>query len=265
MFDIFLICFIFGAFSGVLAGLFGIGGGVVLVPFFVALFSLYKIGGEHIMLIAVASSLATIVITSLVASWAHYRLGALLKLPVIHLSVGMGLGVVLGAMAVDKFAVNYLQLIFGIYLLLVALQMATQYKPKQGTHHLNNSRLKVAGSFIGFVSAFLGIGGGTLTVPYLAKHNIKMKNAVAISSACGFPIALIGSISYMSLGWNALDLPEGSIGYVYLPAFFGVVLSSVFAAPLGAKLAQQLPAQVLKRYFSVLLFIIALKMLWVSF
>jgi len=265
MFDIFLICLLFGAFSGVLAGLFGIGGGVVLVPFFVALFSLYKIGGEHIMLIAVATSLATIVITSLVASWAHYRLGALLKFPVIHLSVGMGLGVVFGAMAVDKFAVNYLQLIFGIYLLLVALQMATQYKPKQGVRLLNNGRLKVAGSFIGFVSAFLGIGGGTLTVPYLAKHNIKMKNAVAISSACGFPIALIGSVSYMSLGWNAIDLPEGSLGYVYLPAFFGVVMSSIFSAPLGAKLAQKLPAQVLKRYFSVLLFIVALKMLWVSF
>jgi len=265
MFDIFLICFIFGAFSGVLAGLFGIGGGLVLVPFFVALFSLYKIGGEHMMLIAVATSLATIVITSLVASWAHYRLGALLKQPAIHLSVGMILGVTLGAVIADKFAVNYLQLIFGIYLLLVALQMATQYKPKQDTQNLSNSRLKLAGSLIGFVSAFLGIGGGTLTVPYLAKHNIKMKNAVAISSACGFPIALIGSISYMGLGWNTVDVPDGSLGYVYLPAFFGVVMSSVFAAPLGAKLAQQLPAQMLKRYFSGLLFIVALKMLWRSF
>jgi len=265
MFDIFLICFIFGIFSGILAGLFGIGGGLVLVPFFIALFSLYKIGGEHIMLIAVATSLATIVITSLVASWTHYRLGALLKQPVIHLSTGMMLGVILGAIVVDTVATNYLQLIFGIYLLLVALQMATQYKPKQGAQPLINSRLKVAGSLIGFVSAFLGIGGGTLTVPYLARHNIKMNNAVAISSACGFPIALIGSISYMGLGWSAIDLPKGSLGYVYLPAFFGVILSSLFSTPLGAKLAHQLPAQVLKRYFAILLFIVALKMLWSSF
>lgn len=262
MLDIFLLCFIFGAFSGILAGLFGVGGGIVLVPFFLFMLSFNNIGGSHVMLIAIATSLATIVVTSLSASWTHYRLGSLLKIPVIHLSLGMIVGVLFGTFAADKFAFSYLQQIFGIYLLLVSLQMALAYKPKRAVHDLNKQYLKIAGSMIGFVSAFLGIGGGTLTVPYLAKHGVEMKNAVAISSACGFSIAVIGSISYMALGWDVLELPEGSLGYIYMPAFSGVVLSSVLTAPLGAKLANQLPAQKLKRYFAVLLFLVAVKVLW---
>lgn len=264
MLDVFLLCFVFGAFSGVLAGLFGIGGGLVIVPFLIFILPMNSVPSEQVMLIAIATSLASIVITSLSATWAHYQLGSLLKVPAIHLSMGMVLGVFLGAFFADKFVANYLQLIFGVYLLLVALQMAAAYKPKQGLRLLNTLRLKLAGSVIGFASAFLGIGGGTLTVPYLVKHGVKMKNSVAISSACGFPIALIGSVSYMALGWGVEGLPEGALGYVYLPAFFGIVLSSVLSATVGAKLANKLPAQKLKRYFSVLLFVVALNILWNS-
>ncbi len=264
MLDVFLLCFVFGGFSGVLAGLFGIGGGLVLVPFFLFVLSMNKVVGDQVMLIAIATSLASIVVTSLSATWAHYRMGTLLKAPVLHLSSGMVLGVFLGVLFADKLAVHYLQLIFGVYLLLAALQMALAYKPKQGLRELNPHRLKLAGGIIGFVSAFLGIGGGTLTVPYLVKHGVKMKHAVAISSACGFPLALIGSISYMVIGWNAEGLPEGSLGYIYLPAFFGVVLSSVLSVTLGAKLATKLPSQKLKRYFSVLLLLVAAKVLWGS-
>lgn len=262
MLDIFLLCFIFGCFSGVLAGLFGIGGGLILVPFFLFILPSNGVADNQVMLVAIATSLATIVVTSLSATWAHYRLGSLVKMPVIHLSFGMAVGVLFGTYAVDQFAVSYLQLILGIYLLLVSVQMATAYKPKQGEYYLNKHRLKIVGSVIGFVSAFLGIGGGSLTVPYLAKHGVEMKNAIAISSACGFSIAAIGSISYMVLGWSVLELPEGSLGYIYLPAFLGVVLSSILTAPLGAKLANQLPAQKLKRYFSVLLLLVAVKVLW---
>jgi uncharacterized membrane protein YfcA len=264
MLNIFLLCFIFGSFSGILAGLFGVGGGLVLVPFFLFILSFNEIGGNQVMLIAIATSLASIIVTSLFASWAHYRLGNLLKMPVLHLSLGMIVGVLLGAYAANTFAFSYLQIIFGVYLLLASLQMVAEYKPKQKEIHLNKNNLKIAGSIIGFVAAFLGIGGGTLTVPYLAKHGVKIKNAVAISSACGFSIAVMGSLSYMVLGWNAHGLPEGSLGYIYIPAFLGVILSSALTASVGANLANKLPAEKLKRYFSLLLFGVALKVLWSS-
>jgi uncharacterized membrane protein YfcA len=149
-------------------------------------------------------------------------------------------------------------------MLYVAVQMVMQLRPKAAvqTTKLTSLTLTIAGLVIGFVSAVLGIGGGTLTVPLLAKYQIPMRNTVAVSSACGLPIALAGSISYALLGWQKVGLPEGSFGYIYLPAFLGVVLSSILVAPIGAKWANRLPTKKLKQYFSILLFIVAGKLLW---
>ena len=141
--------------------------------------------------------------------------------------------------------------------------MARQYQPKLKNKRMGALALKASGIWVGFASVILGIGGGSLTVPLLAKHNTPMRNAVAVSSACGLPIALLGTISYAFLGWHKVGLPEGSVGYVYLPAFAGIVSSSMLSAPIGAKLANKLPAQQLKRYFSILLFVVAAKLLWV--
>jgi len=261
MLEIFFICLGFGLLSGVLAGLFGIGGGLILVPFFVFLFNLKAIASDSIMLLAVATSLATIIITSLVSSFAHHRLGTMLKKPVLHLSTGMILGVILGAFFANTISSHSLKIIFILYLLGIALQMAIDYQPKTRGKPLKAHTLKIAGAVIGFISALLGIGGGTLTVPYLIKHQVKMKNAVAISSACGFPIATMGTLSYAVLGWNQPDLPTGCLGYIYLPAFFGIILSSSLTAPLGAKWANKLPTAQLKRYFSILLLLTAGKVI----
>ena len=265
MLETFLICLAFGCFSGVLAGLFGLGGGVVLVPFFLVLLETQGVASNLLMLMAVATSLATIIITSIAATIMQNHLGTVLWKYVFNLSFGIIIGVIIGAFVADSLTSENLRFIFALYLLYVAVQMAVQNKLEAQLKPLATFVLKLSGVAIGFVSSVLGIGGGTLTVPMLAKHQMPMRNAVAISSACGLPIAVIGTITYAALGWQKTGLPDGSLGYVYLPAFAGIVLSSILTAPLGAKLANKLPTKSLKRYFSLLLFAVAGKLLWVIF
>lgn len=262
MLEILIVCLAFGCFSGVLAGLFGIGGGLVLVPFFLFLLESRGIANELLMLMAVATSLATIIITSMAATLMQHRLGAVIWKSVFHLSCGILFGVIIGSMAADLISSDNLRFIFALYMLYVAIEMAVSIKIETRFKLLSAFAMTMSGSVIGFVSAVLGIGGGTLTVPLLARHQVPLRNAVAISSACGLPIAVVGTISYALLGWQKTGLPEGSVGYIYVPAFLGIVISSILTAPLGAKLANKLPTKQLKRYFSILLFVVAAKLLW---
>jgi uncharacterized membrane protein YfcA len=140
--------------------------------------------------------------------------------------------------------------------------MALQVQPKAKPFQQKRGLDLLVSLIIGVVSSIVGIGGGTLTVPYLVSGQMLMRKAVAVSSACGLPIALAGTVSYVLLGWHNAQLPEWSLGYIYLPVFLGTSLSSILTAPLGAKLAYKLPAKVLKRYFSLLLVAMAAKLIW---
>ncbi len=252
---------ILGAFSGLLAGLFGIGGGLIIVPILVSLFSIQEIMiPEQQMIFAIATSLATIIFTAASSVLAHHRQGNVLWAKVAQLTPGIIVGAALGAMIADKISADNLRFIFITYLTYVAFKMALQFKPHQGAIKNIKSLDYMAGGGIGLLSSLLGIGGGTLTVPFLVACQVPMKNAVAISSACGLPIAFAATLSYIFLGLQHPQLPAWSLGYIYLPAFLGIVLCSVLTAPLGAKLASKLPAVQLKRYFSVMLFIMAAKM-----
>ena len=172
------------------------------------------------------------------------------------------MGAALGAVVAKHISADALRTILVVFLLYVAIQMAFQVKPKPDRIKQSKALDFLAANIIGLVSSIVGIGGGTLTVPYLISGQMLMRNAVAVASACGLPIAVSGTISYAILGWNALELPDWSIGYVYLPVFFGTGLSSLVTAPIGAKLAHTLPAAKLKRYFSLLLFVMAAKLMW---
>jgi uncharacterized membrane protein YfcA len=262
MMDIFLACVLLGMVTGVLAGLFGIGGGLVIVPVLVMLFSAHNFPAELVLLMAVATSLATIIFTAISSVIAHHRLGSLLWAKVFSLSPAIMLGAALGAVVAKQISAEYLRLILVAFLLYVGVQMALQIKPQAGVAKPSKGLDAFVGVIIGLLSAIVGIGGGTLTVPYLVHGQHSMRQAVAVASACGLPIAIVGTISYVLLGWQDVRLPEGCVGYVYLPAFLGTGLSSIFTAPLGAKLAHKLPATTLKRYFSLLLFIMAAKLLW---
>jgi uncharacterized membrane protein YfcA len=260
--DIFLASVLLGTVTGVLAGLFGIGGGLVIVPVLVMLFSAHGFSAEVVMIMAVASSLASIILTAISSVTAHHRLGTLVWVKVFSLSPGIMLGAAAGAVLAKQISADYLRLILVVFLVFVGIQMALQIKPKVGEVKQTKFLDAIAGVVIGLVSAIVGIGGGTLTVPYVVHGQLAMRQAVAIASACGLPIAIVGTVSYVLLGWHDTRLPVWSLGYVYLPAFFGVSLSSIFTAPIGAKLAHRLPAATLKRYFSLLLFIMAAKLLW---
>lgn len=260
--DILLASLSLGLISGLLAGLFGIGGGLVIVPVLVFLFAAHGFPADAAMLMAVATSLAAIMFTAAASVYSHHRLGAVLWPKVFRLAPGILVGAGFGAWLADYLPADVLKSIFIFYLLYVGIEMARGAQPKPDT--LQPSQLMDGGIavVIGLISALVGIGGGTLTVPYLVKTHYPMRNAVAISSACGLPIALAGSVSYALLGLKTDYLPEFSLGYVYLPSFFAVGFSSLFTAPIGAKLANKLPAKKLKRYFSLLIFLIAAKMLW---
>ncbi len=261
MLELFLLSMLLGAIAGLLAGLFGLGGGVVIVPALIWLFSAQHFPNESIMIMAVATSLATIIFTSISSVISHSKYGNVMWDRVFRLSPGIILGAGIGAMIADYIDANILRWVFISYLLYVGTHMALQKKPFIPPKKADKQLDYLAGNGIGFLSALLGIGGGTLTVPYLASRQVAMKNAVAISSACGLPIAISGSVVYAFLGWDKSTLPEWSFGYIYLPALCGIVTSSALTAPLGAKLANQLPAKKLKCYFSVVIFLIAIKMI----
>ncbi len=262
MSDIMLVSSVLGIVSGLLAGLFGIGGGLVIVPVLAVLFKAHGFSADLIMIMAVATSLAVISFTAVSSVWAHHRLGSVIWPKVLRLVPGIIVGSAVGAMVAKQISAEGLRIFLVVFLLYVSIQMALEITPKAGL--LKQSRLLdfFVAIIIGLLSAIVGIGGGTLTVPYLVSGQMIMRNAVAISSACGLPIAVAGTTSYILLGLNVSNLPEGSIGYIYLPAFLATGLTSILTAPLGAKLAHRLPAKKLKRYFSLLLFVMAAKLVW---
>jgi uncharacterized membrane protein YfcA len=259
---LFLAGMMLGAVAGLFAGLFGIGGGLIMVPVLAMLFTEHGFAAENVMIMSVATSLATIILTSIASVTAHHRLGAVIWPKVFRLAPGVLAGAALGAVIADRIPGEGLRFIFIVYLLYAALQLALQRKPNVGRKPSSRLQDLAMALLTGGLSAIIGIGGGTLTVPYLVYFRTPIRNAVAVSSACGLPIAVAGTASYAVLGWQAPLLPEWSLGYIYLPSFAGIVLTSVVTAPVGAKLAGQIPAQKLKRYFALLLLIMAAKMIW---
>jgi len=262
MIDMIVASLALGLIAGLLAGLFGIGGGLVIVPVLVMLFSQQGLPSEHILLMAIATSLATIILTAISSISAHHRLGAVIWPKVYRLSMMIILGAGLGASVAKQLPTDTLRYFLAVFLVYVGSLMALEIKPKASKQPPSCCLDGFVALLIGLISSLVGIGGGTLTVPYLVHGQMPMRNAVAVASACGLPIALTGTISYIALGWQNPSLPNWSLGYVYLPAFAAVSITSMITAPLGAKLANQLPAAKLKRYFAILLFIMAAKLLW---
>jgi uncharacterized membrane protein YfcA len=254
---------LFGALAGVFAGLFGIGGGAWLVPVMVWDFSRRGFPPDQVMIMAVATSLATIIITSISSVRAHHRRGAIHWHIVGLLAPGMLLGSVLGSVIADHLPATWFKAFFALFLIIVALRMfASGTEQVRGYWNLSKRLFFLAGTLIGAISSIVGIGGGSLSVPFLNKCNYPLRNAVAISSACGFPIAVAGTAAYIILGMQKHDLPPGSWGYIFAPALIGIVVTSIFFAPLGAKLAHTLPVAHLRKLFALMLLVVGGKMLW---
>jgi uncharacterized membrane protein YfcA len=253
-----------GVMAGISAGLFGLGGGVIIVPILAWILPHQGIPDELVMIMAVATSLASIVFTAFSSAFAHHQRGYVLWERVRYLSFGIIIGVAGGTFIAELISAEQLRMAFVLFLFYSAVQIFLQVIPEKNNSETEEMPLLdyIAGIVIGIISSLTGTGGGTLTVPYLIYQRVSVKNAVAISSACSFPIAIAASISYAILGFKHSALPDWSFGYIYLPAFIGITICSVFTAPIGAKLAHILPAAQLKRYFAFMLLLIGIKMLW---
>ncbi len=251
-----------GAFAGVLAGLLGVGGGLVIVPILAWVFAAGDMPAASVMHIAIGTSLATIVFTSLSSIRAHHRRGAVRWDLFRVLVPGILLGALLGAFLADLLPSDGLRKIFGIFALAVAAQMGLNLIPESRRGMPGRLFNGAVGGGIGLISAVVGVGGGTMTVPYLVWCNVAVRQAIATSAACGLPIAVAGSLGFLIAGWQETREMPAVVGYLHLPALLGVSLASVATAPLGAALAHRLPGVLLKRVFALLLVLLGIRMLW---
>ena len=257
----FALYLVLGAAAGVLAGLFGVGGGIIIVPVLVFSFTAQGFAPEILTQLAVGTSLATIIFTSINSVLAHHRQSAVLWPVVRWMALGILLGAGLGAMTAASIKGPMLQKLIGAFALVIAAQMAFDLKPKASAPVPGKLGLTTAGGVIGWASAIFGIGGGSLTVPFLTWRSVPIRQAVATSSACGFPIAIASALSFMLIGWHNPQLPDMSLGFIYLPAMVGIAFTSMFFARFGARLAHRLSPRLLKRLFSLLLFVVGLNFL----
>lgn len=249
----FLLYLILGGFAGVLAGLFGVGGGIIIVPVLVLSFTAQGFSPDVLTHLAVGTSLATIIFTSINSILAHHRKGAVRWPIVVWMTLGILAGTAVGTLTAAAIQGPMLLKIIGVFAIVMAIQMGLNLKPKASGDVPGKPGLTIAGIVIGWASAIFGIGGGSLTVPFLSWRSVPMQQAVATSAACGLPIAVVGALSFMLVGWDEAQLPEWSLGFVYLPAMAGIAITSMFFARIGANLAHRLSPLVLKRLFALLL------------
>jgi len=250
-----------GAFTGVLAGLFGIGGGSVIVPALILAFTLQGFPVEVLTHMALGTSLAAIAISAISSARTHHQHGAVDMGVIKQLLPGVVLGMFLGVVLADSLSGSVLQKCFGVFLVAIAIQMWFSWQPhREGDQHClpGLGGMTGAGSVIGGLSALFGIGGGSLTVPFLCWNNVQMQRAVGTAAALGLPLAVSGAVAYMWQGWGNEKLPEYTSGYVYWPAFFGIAVASFISARLGAKWAHKLPAAKLKKIFAAFMVLIGI-------
>ncbi len=249
-----------GAIVGLLAGLLGVGGGGVIVPILVYLLPHQGVSQDIIMHLALGTSLACIIFSSVSSLRAHHRRGAVHWQVVIRIAAGIVAGTLAGSSFASILSTRSLIVFFSLFLYFISVQMLTNRKPRASRQIPGLPGLFAAGFVIGFVSSLVGIGGGSLSVPFLVWCNISMHHAIGTSAAIGLPIAAAGTLGYLLIGWGTEGLPDYSIGFIYLPALFGIAAISIFTAPLGARLAHRLPVENLKKIFALLLILIATKM-----
>jgi hypothetical protein len=259
--EYFLLYALVGGFAGFVAGLLGVGGGLVIVPALVFAFRAQGFVDAVLVHLAIGTSLATIIVTSISSMRAHHRHGAVQWDVFRRLTPGIVVGALLGAAIADLLPSHALRVIFGVFELAVAAQMGFAVSTKPHRRLPKATGMHAAGGIIGTISSVVGIGGGTLTVPFLVWCNVNMRQAVATSSACGLPIAIAGAIGFAATGWNEIRLPAWSSGYIYWPALASIALTSLLFAPLGARLAHTLPVAVLRRVFAVFLAVLGVRML----
>jgi len=251
-----------GAVAGFLAGMFGVGGGLILVPVLLFLFDLQHFPAEHVMLLALGTSMAAILFTSLSSLRAHHSHGAVNWRVVRNITPGILIGTGIGASIAASIPTHGLAIFFALFVYFVAAQILVDLRPQAARQLPGPVGMTLAGMLTGCLSSLVSIGGGSIVVPFLVWCNISLRNAIGTSAAIGFPVAVGGTIGYVVTGMNNSWLPPHSLGYVYLPALIWIALASVITAPLGAKATHRMKTGLLRKLFALLLLILATKLLF---
>ena len=265
MLVVWLTYILLGVFAGLLAGLLGVGGGIVIVPMLNLTFALQQLPAGQIQHLALGTSLATIVFTSLASLRAHHARGAVDWPVVRRISPGILLGTFAGSFLAARLSSDLLKGFFGCFVFFVAWQMLSGAQPHSHRQVPGRTGLSLTGSLIGGISSLVGIGGGSMSVPFLLWCNLPARSAIGTSAAIGLPIALAGAAGYLLNGLTNPQLPPYTLGYIYLPALAGIAGASYLTAPYGARLAHNLPVSRLKKGFACLLIVIGSKMLYSLF
>lgn len=253
---------VLGVIVGLLAGMMGVGGGIVIVPMLIITFALLHLPLEHVQHLALGTSLATIIFTSISSLKSHHLRGAVNWTVVRGITPGIIFGTLTGSWFAARLSGDFLRIFFVLFSFFVAWQLLSDADPKATRTIPGKTGLFGVGTFIGGISSLVGIGGGSMSVPFLVWCNQNARTAIGTSAAIGFPIALSGTVGFIVNGLKASGLPQYSLGYVYLPALIGISTISYLTAPLGAKLAHNLPIPKLKKGFAILLIATGCKMLY---
>lgn len=246
-----------GVATGFLAGLLGIGGGMLMVPFITIILTGKGFPPEYTVKMAVATSLASICFTSLSSVRAHHRRGAVLWPIVWLLAPGILLGALIGAQVAVALPGKVLSVLFAVFVAFSATQMLLNRRPKPTRTLPGRLGTFGMGGVIGLLSSLVGAGGAFVSVPFMTWCNVKIHDAVGTSAALGFPIAFAGTLGYIWAGQGLPQMPPGSFGYLYLPGLVVVSLASMTLAPVGARTAHRMDIQPLRKLFAVVLYILA--------
>ena len=257
-----IVYLLMGLFVGFFAGLLGIGGGLILVTLMVYLFTVQGFPEDRLLHLALGTSIASIVFTSISSLRAHHKHGAV-RWDIVRMAVpGLVVGTLLGTVVADQLKSKYLAIFFVIFVYYSAVQMFANVKPKPSRQLPGKTGMTVVTVIVGIVSSFVGVGGGVMTIPLMSLCNVPMRQTIGTSAALGLPIAIAGTVGFIFTGLGKDHLPALSVGYVYLPALVGIVIGTFVTVPWGAKMAHTMPVTRLKKIFAVILFILATKMLW---
>lgn len=246
-----------GAFTGFMAGLLGVGGGMMLVPFMSLFFTIAGFPNEAVIKMALATALTTILFTSIGSVRAHHQGGKVRWEIVKPMGVGAFIGTFIGANFASALKSSWLEIFFAVFVGYSALKMFRNTKPKPSRDVPPPAALGLVGSGIGFISSLVGAGGAFISTPFMVWCNVAMHQAIGTSAALGFPIAAGGLIGYLVAGANVTGLPSYSVGYIYLPALAACAVASLITAPIGARTAHKTNVATLKRVFACLLLVLA--------
>ena len=260
-----IVYLLMGLFVGFFAGLLGIGGGLILVTLMVYLFTVQGFPEDRLLHLALGTSIASIIFTSISSLRAHHKHGAV-RWDILRMAVpGLVVGTLLGTVVADQLKSKYLAIFFVIFVYYSAMQMFANVKPKPTWQLPGKAGMTAVAVIVGLISSLVGVGGGVMTIPLMNLSNVPMRQTIGTSAALGLPIAIAGTVGFIFTGLGKDHLPALSVGYVYLPALVGIVIGTFITVPWGAKMAHTMPVTRLQKIFAVILFILATKMLWSLF